>query len=89
VATGTEAASGRSGVERNLKISELKQFEDKTVKLRTNDGEVAKVRVMFVDVEYEDIIGDVLETTNPNQYSDPKAVYTFRAADILSIEISE
>jgi hypothetical protein len=67
-------------------ISELKQFLDKTVTLRMTNGEVAKVRVDFVDEEYEDIIVDVLETSQPDQYRDSPAAYTFAAADILTVE---
>ena len=35
---------------------DLEQFLDKTVVLHMMDGETAKVRVDFVDKEYEDII---------------------------------
>lgn len=69
-------------------LSDLKQFLDKTVILRMTDGEVAKVKVGFVDEEYQDIIVDVLETSHPDRYRDTSASYTFAAADILSAEIS-
>ena len=46
-----------------MKISELNQFVDKTVTLCLTDGEVAKVRVLWISEEYDDIIVDVLEST--------------------------
>jgi small nuclear ribonucleoprotein (snRNP)-like protein len=66
-----------------MKISELKEFVDKTVTLRMTDGEVLRVRVIFRSEEYNDIIVDVLETTRPERY-DPSSAYSFNAADILS-----
>ena len=45
-------------------------------------------RIDFVDLEYEDIIVKVLETNMPEQYKDPNADYTVRAADIVSVEKS-
>jgi hypothetical protein len=71
-----------------MKIVDLKQFLDKTVTLRMKDGEVAKVRVVFICEEDEDIIADVLHTTRPDNYRDTSAAYTFSAADIISVEIS-
>jgi hypothetical protein len=72
-----------------MKITDLKQFVDKTVTLRMTDGETAKVKVDFVDEECEDIIADVLETSNPEHYRTPRAIYTFAARDIVSAELSE
>jgi hypothetical protein len=54
----------------------LKQFLDKTVTLHMADGETLKVRVVFIDNEYEDIIADVVESSQPEPYRDPSAVYT-------------
>ena len=70
-------------------LNDLKQFLDKTVILRMTDGEVAKVKVDFIDEEYDDIIVDVLETSCPDRYRDTSAAYTFAAADIVSAEISQ
>jgi hypothetical protein len=53
------------------------------------DGETAKVKVNFVDEEYEDIIAALLETSRPERYRAPCAIYTFASADILSAELSE
>jgi len=52
-----------------MRINDLKQFVDKTVTLRMTDGETAKVKVDFVDEEYEDIIAAVLETSRPEHYA--------------------
>jgi len=70
-----------------MKISELKEFVDKTVTLRMTDGEVAKVRVCWFSEEYHDIIVDVFESTRSQPYN-PDSSYTFAAADIISAEVS-
>jgi hypothetical protein len=54
-----------------VRINDLKQFVDRTVTLRMTDGETAKVKVDFVDEEYEDIIAAVLETSRPERYRAP------------------
>ena len=45
-----------------MRISELEPFQDYEVTLQLKDGEVMRARVAFVDLEYEDIIVDVLGT---------------------------
>lgn len=72
-----------------MRINDLKQFVDKTVMLHMMDRETAKVKVNFVDDEYEDMIAAVLETSRPERYRAPCAVYTFAAGDIVSAELSE
>ena len=72
-----------------MRINNLKQFVDKTVTLRMTDGETAKVKVDFVDEEYDDIIAAVLETLRPEHYRAPCALYTFAASDIVSAELSD
>jgi len=72
-----------------MRISDLKQLVDRTVTLHMTDGETAKVRVDFVDEEYEDIIVALLETSRPEHYRAPCAEYTFAAGDIVSAELSE
>jgi hypothetical protein len=49
-----------------MRINDLKPFVDKTVTLRVTDGETAKLKVNFVDEEYDDIIAAVLETSRPS-----------------------
>lgn len=70
-----------------MKISELQECQDCRVVLRLHDGEMLIARVDFVDLEYDDVVVDVLETSNPRQYKGPKnAVYTIKAIDIMLIE---
>jgi hypothetical protein len=71
-----------------MTISELKPYQDKTVVLRFHNGEVAKVKVAFVDVEHEDIIADSVETSDPEKYKVPisSCAFTILAADLLSVE---
>ncbi len=70
-----------------MKIDDLVPFLDKEAILRMSDGEVATVRVDFVDREYDDIIVDVMETSRPERYQNSTAAYTFAAADIVSAEL--
>jgi hypothetical protein len=72
-----------------MRISELKQLVDTTVTLRMKDGEIAKVKVNFVDEEYENIIAVVEETSCPEHRRAPCAVCTFSAEDIVSAEPSQ
>lgn len=68
---------------------ELKQFEDKVVVLHLSDGERLKAKLIFVDLEYEDVIVDPLETNQPHHYKYPKAVYTVQNAMIQSVDVCE
>jgi len=72
-----------------MRISDPKQFVDKTVTVRMNDGEMAKVKITSVDEESEDIIGAVEESSRPDRYRAACALHTFAAADIASIEWPE
>ena len=72
-----------------MRIDELKQLVDRTVTLRMKDGETARVKVSFVDEQDEDIIAAVLESSSPEHYRAPCAVYTFAAGDIVSAELPE
>ncbi|MFZ0296304.1 MAG: hypothetical protein WAL52_22015 [Candidatus Sulfotelmatobacter sp.] len=72
-----------------MKITDLKEFVERTVTLHMMDGETAKVKVNFVDEEDEDIIAALMESSRPEQYRAPCAVYTFAAGDIVSIELSK
>lgn len=72
-----------------MRINELKQFIDTTVTLRMKDGEIAKVKVSFLDEEEEKIIGLVVETSCPEHHRAPCAVHTFAAEEIVSAELSQ
>jgi hypothetical protein len=66
-----------------LRIDDLVPFAI----LSMSDGEVATVRVIFVDREYDDIVVDVMETSHPERYQNRSSAYTFAVRDILSAEI--
>ena len=70
-----------------MTIAQLRGLQNCTVVLRLTDGEVLMSRINFVDLEYEDIVIDVLETNRPEQYKGPKnSAYAIKAEDIASIE---
>ncbi|HKU20205.1 MAG TPA: hypothetical protein VJQ50_04265 [Terriglobales bacterium] len=70
-----------------MKITELRRYQDKRVILRLHDGEVATVKVTFVDAEYEDIVVDIIGTNHPEKYKGPSnAAYVIEAADLASVE---
>jgi hypothetical protein len=70
-----------------MKISELKEFQDREVILKLADGETLRALTSFVDRKYEDIIVDILDTDRPDTYKTPGAAYTIPASDILSVTI--
>jgi hypothetical protein len=68
-------------------ITQLQPYQDCRVVLRLNDGEGLTGEIKFVDLEYEDVVVDILETTCPERYAGSKnAVYVIKAADVLSVE---
>jgi hypothetical protein len=70
-----------------MTIAELTRYQDKTVILRLHDGEIATVKVTFVDAEYEDIIVDIISTNRPENYKGPSnAAYVIGAAALASVE---
>ncbi|HEY6466755.1 MAG TPA: hypothetical protein VIY69_12230 [Candidatus Acidoferrales bacterium] len=71
-----------------MTIGELQQFQDRTVLLHVLDGEILKAKIIVVDMEYEDLVVDVVETSQPEHYKGPDACYTVRAADIPCIEMN-
>ena len=72
-----------------MRINELKQFVDRTVTLRMRDGEIAKVKINFIDEENEDLIAAVEETSSPEHGRAACALHTFAAEDIVSAELSQ
>lgn len=66
-----------------MTIAELLPYQDKTVILNPHDGEVATVKIAFVDSKNEDIIVDIIHTNNPVQYKGQSdSAYSIRASDI-------
>lgn len=72
-----------------MTIQELKKFEDKIVVLNLTDGERLRVKLCWVDIEYDDIIVDVLETNQPQYYKDTSAAYAIPRGMVQSIELWE
>ena len=69
-----------------MTISELEKFRDVVVVLHLNDGDVVTGRINFVGREYEDIIVDVLQTTDPERYKEHNAaVYAIKIGDVASV----
>jgi hypothetical protein len=60
-----------------MRIHELKQFVDRAVTLYMTDGEIAKVKINFVDEDCEEIIAAVLATSRPEHNRAPCALHTF------------
>jgi hypothetical protein len=70
-------------------LRDLKQFQDKKVRLQLSNGEVAVVKVALVDDEHNDVVADVLRTSEPTRYKNTSAAYTFAASDIVAAELVE
>jgi hypothetical protein len=70
-----------------MRIAELRPYQEQTVVLRLHDGEIATVRVVFVDAEHDDIVVEIVHTNRPGQYKGPpNSWYTIRPADIASVD---
>jgi hypothetical protein len=71
-----------------MTVEEVKPYQDKVAVLRLSDGEVSKVEILFVDVEYNDIIVQIISSSQPERYRHPGAAYAIRVADLAAIEES-
>ena len=70
-----------------MTITQLQPFQGCKFVLRLNDGEVLTGEIKFVDVEYEDVVVDIPETTCPGRYKGPtSSVYAVKATDVASVE---
>jgi hypothetical protein len=70
-----------------MTVSELRPFQDKIVVLHLKDGEIATVKVWFVDAEYEDIIVDIIATNRPDEYKGPaNSSYTIPIGSLASAQ---
>jgi hypothetical protein len=49
----------------------LDQSVDKTVRLTLHGGEIVTAKILHIDLEYSDVIYDVLETNKPELYTKP------------------
>ncbi len=72
-----------------MTIEELKPYQDMTVLISMNDGELLTARVAFVDAEYEDIVVDIVHTNRLETYRVPisSAAFTIPATNITSIQV--
>ncbi len=67
-----------------MTIEELRPYQDETVILHLRDGEIATVKIVFVDAEYEEIIVDVVQSNR--EYKGPKgSAYTIAASEVVSV----
>jgi hypothetical protein len=68
-----------------MTVAELTPYQNKSVILRLNDGEIAKAKVVFVFTEYEDMVVDIITTNRPDKYTRgiSNAAYVIQASDSL------
>lgn len=57
--------------------------------LSLKDGEQLHANLCFADLEYQDIVVNVLQTNQPEHYKDPDASYSIPAAEVLAVEAIE
>jgi hypothetical protein len=71
-----------------MTITELTPYQNKSVILRLNDGEIAKAKVVFVFAEYEDMVVDIITTDRPDKYARgiSSCAYVIHASDLASVE---
>ncbi len=70
-----------------INIAAYEHMQDKTAVLSLTDGEVATVKILFVDREYGDLIVDIVAPTHPGRYREKRtASYTIDAADVTSVQ---
>jgi hypothetical protein len=69
-------------------IEILKQNDNRLVRLKTCDGEVMIARVRFVSDSNQDLIYDLISSTNESQYEkhDEQPAYRIEFKDIESVE---
>jgi hypothetical protein len=69
----------------------LEQSVDKVVRLLRTDGEIIVARLILVDPHDEEIVYDMLSTTNESKYEkfDLEPAYLLRFSDISSVEIDD
>jgi hypothetical protein len=70
-----------------MTIDEVRPYQDKSVILCLHDGEIARARILFVDLEYEDIIVDIIDSNRIQEYKGwSNDTYAIRADDLASIQ---
>jgi|HubBroStandDraft_4_1064222.scaffolds.fasta_scaffold86641_2 hypothetical protein len=66
----------------------LKDNDQKIVRLRLTDGEVVTAKVLFVSESEQDVIVDLLSSTNITRYpkDDEQPAFQYRFRDIVTVE---
>ena len=66
----------------------MKENDHRLVRLHLHDGEVATVKVLFVSEPEQDVIVDLISSTNIDRYekSDVQPKFQFRFEDIAWVE---
>jgi hypothetical protein len=72
--------------ERDIQL--LKDNDQKIVRLRLTDGEVVTAKVLFVSESEQDVIVDLLSSTNITRYpkDDIQPTFQYRFRDIMTVE---
>jgi hypothetical protein len=71
-----------------MTVEELTPYQNKSVILHLNDGEIAQAKVVFVFTEYEDMVVDIITTNRPDKYTAglSSAAYVIQASDLATVE---
>jgi small nuclear ribonucleoprotein (snRNP)-like protein len=72
-----------------MKALDVKEFQDKTVVMELESGEVLTAKILMVDVEYEDVVVDVIRTNRPELNLKSDAVYAIALAQMITIRQSD
>jgi hypothetical protein len=68
-----------------VNVSEVKAYQHREVILRLDDGDVIRAKLAHVDEEYQDVVVEVVESTQPEHYQTPGALYAIALGKILTI----
>ena len=71
-----------------MTVEELTPYQNKSVLLRLNDGEIATAKVVSVFTEYADMVVDIITTNRPEKYTAgiSSAAYVIQASDLAAVE---
>jgi hypothetical protein len=69
-----------------MTLAEIRPYQDRTVILNLEGGEITTATIIFVDAEYEDIVVDVISTNRPDNYRNAGAAYAIPLVDLVSVQ---
>ena len=71
-----------------MTVEELTPYQNKSVILRLNDGEIAEAKVVFVFTEYDHMVVDIITTNRPDKYMAgiSSAAYVIKASDLTAVD---